>query len=166
MNIKRKDWNGKTTLAELIEGGCTVEELFSLMVSDEVKTTSPATEPSEKKPLVVRISDILQEIGIPAHIKGYQYIRCAINLAYENMDLMEAVTKKLYPTVAKKFDTTPSRVERSIRHAIEVAWDRGDIEVLQQYFGNTICGLKGKPTNSEFIGKIADILHMQDEMDQ
>ncbi|MBO5640389.1 MAG: sporulation transcription factor Spo0A, partial [Oscillospiraceae bacterium] len=104
------------------------------------------------------VTDIIHEIGVPAHIKGYQYLREAIILTIHDMDMINAVTKVLYPEVAKKFGTTPSRVERAIRHAIEVAWDRGDIEVLQKFFGYTVSNIKGKPTNSEFIAMIADSL--------
>ena len=93
---------------------------------------------------------------MPAHIKGYQYLREAIRLTVEDMEVINAVTKVLYPAVAKKFNTTASRVERAIRHAIEVAWDRGDLETLQKYFGYTVSNAKGKPTNSEFIAMIAD----------
>ena len=107
------------------------------------------------------VTEIIHEIGIPAHIKGYQYLREAIILTINDMDIINAVTKVLYPAVAKKFNTTPSRVERAIRHAIEVAWDRGDIETLQKFFGYTVSGLKGKPTNSEFIAMIADRLSLQ-----
>ena len=104
--------------------------------------------------------EVIHEIGVPAHIKGYQYLREAIILTVENMDVINAVTKVLYPEVAKRFGTTPSRVERAIRHAIEVAWDRGDIETLQKYFGYTVNSAKGKPTNSEFIAMIADRLQL------
>lgn len=104
------------------------------------------------------VTDIIHEIGVPAHIKGYQYLREAIVLTVDDMDMLGGVTKVLYPAVAKKFNTTPSRVERAIRHAIEVAWDRGDVEVLQKFFGYTVSGIKGKPTNSEFIAMIADRL--------
>lgn len=107
------------------------------------------------------VTEIIHEIGIPAHIKGYQYLREAIIRTVEDMDIINAVTKVLYPEVAKKFGTTPSRVERAIRHAIEVAWDRGDVEVLQRFFGYTVSGIKGKPTNSEFIAMIADRLYLQ-----
>jgi two-component system response regulator (stage 0 sporulation protein A) len=107
------------------------------------------------------VTDIIHEIGVPAHIKGYHYLREAILIVVNDMDTINAVTKVLYPEVAKKFGTTPSRVERAIRHAIEVAWDRGDIEVLQKYFGYTVSGIKGKPTNSEFIAMIADRLSLQ-----
>ncbi len=98
---------------------------------------------------------------MPAHIKGYQYLREAILIAVADMDVINAVTKVLYPEVAKRFNTTASRVERAIRHAIEVAWDRGDLETLQKYFGYTVSNVKGKPTNSEFIAMIADRLQLQ-----
>lgn len=108
-----------------------------------------------------QITSIIHEIGVPAHIKGYQYLREAILITVDNMDVINAVTKVLYPEVAKRFGTTSSRVERAIRHAIEVAWDRGDIETLQKYFGYTVSISKGKPTNSEFIAMIADRLQLQ-----
>ncbi len=107
------------------------------------------------------VTSIIHDIGVPAHIKGYQYLREAIIMTVEDMDVINAVTKILYPEVAKKFGTTASRVERAIRHAIEVAWDRGDLETLQKYFGYTVSNAKGKPTNSEFIAMIADQLQLQ-----
>ena len=107
------------------------------------------------------VTEVIHEIGVPAHIKGYQYLREAIILTIRDMDMINAVTKVLYPEVAKRFGTTPSRVERAIRHAIEVAWDRGDVETLQRYFGYTVSGIKGKPTNSEFIAMIADNLSLK-----
>jgi len=107
------------------------------------------------------VTAIIHEIGVPAHIKGYQYLREAIIIAVEDMDVINAVTKILYPEVAKRFGTTASRVERAIRHAIEVAWDRGDLETLQKYFGYTVSNAKGKPTNSEFIAMIADRLQLE-----
>lgn len=107
------------------------------------------------------VTSVIHEIGVPAHIKGYQYLREAIKLAVDDMDVINAITKVLYPQVAKTFQTTPSRVERAIRHAIEVAWDRGDLEVLQSFFGYTVSNSKGKPTNSEFIALIADRLQLQ-----
>ena len=107
------------------------------------------------------VTSVIHEIGVPAHIKGYQYLREAIMIAVKDMDVINAITKVLYPQVAKTFATTPSRVERAIRHAIEVAWDRGDLEVLQQFFGYTVSNTKGKPTNSEFIALIADKLQLQ-----
>ena len=107
------------------------------------------------------VTSIIHEIGVPAHVKGYQYLREAILLAVDDMDVISAVTKVLYPQVAKTFSTTPSRVERAIRHAIELAWDRGDLQTLQGFFGYTISNTKGKPTNSEFIALIADRLQLQ-----
>jgi len=107
------------------------------------------------------VTAIIHEIGVPAHIKGYQYLREAIRLTVEDMEVINAVTKILYPEVAKRYNTTASRVERAIRHAIEVAWDRGDLETLQKYFGYTVSNAKGKPTNSEFIAMIADRLQLQ-----
>ena len=110
--------------------------------------------------LEITITEIIHQIGVPAHIKGYHYLRFAIMTAVENPDIINAVTKQLYPTVAKRFETTSSRVERAIRHAIEVAWDRGDVEVLNSYFGYTIHNSRGKPTNSEFIAMISDKLRI------
>ena len=107
------------------------------------------------------VTGIIHEIGVPAHIKGYQYLREAIIIAVGDMDVINAITKVLYPQVAKTFQTTPSRVERAIRHAIEVAWDRGDLDTLQRFFGYTVSNTKGKPTNSEFIALIADKLSLQ-----
>ena len=107
------------------------------------------------------VTSIIHEIGVPAHIKGYQYLREAIIIAVNDMDVINAITKVLYPQVAKTFQTTPSRVERAIRHAIEVAWDRGDLDTLQRFFGYTVSNTKGKPTNSEFIALIADKLQLQ-----
>ncbi|MCD7775575.1 MAG: sporulation transcription factor Spo0A [Clostridiales bacterium] len=106
------------------------------------------------------VSEIMHQIGVPAHIKGYQYLRESIILSINDPEMMNSVTKLLYPTVAKKFATTPSRVERAIRHAIEVAWDRGDVDVLSSYFGYTIQNSRGKPTNSEFIAMISDKLRL------
>ena len=107
------------------------------------------------------VTNVIHEIGVPAHIKGYQYLREAIIIAVSDMDVINAITKVLYPQVAKTFQTTPSRVERAIRHAIEVAWDRGDLDTLQRFFGYTVSNTKGKPTNSEFIALIADKLQLQ-----
>ena len=120
----------------------------------------------QEKSLVNIVTEVIHEIGIPAHIKGYQYLREAIILSINDMEIINAVTKMLYPAVAKKFNTTPSRVERAIRHAIEVAWDRGDLETLQKFFGYTVSNIKGKPTNSEFIAMIADRLSLQSRVKQ
>jgi len=120
------------------------------------KSGKQIQEETSSRDLERQVTAIIHEIGVPAHIKGYQYLREAIGLAVDDMEIINAVTKVLYPTVAKKFNTTSSRVERAIRHAIEVAWDRGDLETLQKYFGYTVSNAKGKPTNSEFIAMIAD----------
>ena len=113
------------------------------------------------KDLEVAVSQIMHQIGVPAHIRGYQYLREAIIPSVKNNEMISSVTKILYPTVAKTFKTTPSRVERAIRHAIEVAWDRGDVDVLSSYFGYTIQNERGKPTNSEFIAMISDNLKLR-----
>ena len=121
----------------------------------------PAPPSTARQNLEANVTAIIHEIGVPAHIKGYQYLREAIIMAVEDIDVINAVTKVLYPEVAQKFGTTASRVERAIRHAIEVAWDRGDLDTLQKYFGFTVSNSKGKPTNSEFIAMIADRLILQ-----
>ena len=118
-------------------------------------------ERDRSRTLESMVTAIIHDVGVPAHIKGYQYLREAILIAVNDMDVINAVTKVLYPEVAKRFNTTASRVERAIRHAIEVAWDRGDLETLQKYFGYTVSNVKGKPTNSEFIAMIADRLQLQ-----
>ena len=108
-----------------------------------------------------QVTKIIHQVGIPAHIKGYQYLRAAILMAIEDSEVINSVTKILYPGIAKKFQTTTSRVERAIRHAIEVAWDRGDVDVLTSYFGYTVNTSSGKPTNSEFIAMIADNMRIR-----
>ena len=139
---------------------------FALMPMDMAETARRMLhllnhqEEETPVPLEVKITDILRQIGVPAHIKGYHYLREAILLSVEDPEIMNAVTKVLYPTVAKKFGTTPSRVERAIRHAIEVAWDRGDVDTLNAYFGYTIHNSRGKPTNSEFIAMLSDKLRL------
>ena len=107
------------------------------------------------------VSDIMRQIGVPAHIKGYQYLRTSIILCVKDKSMLSSVTKILYPTVAKEYSTTASRVERAIRHAIEVAWSRGDVDVLSSFFGYTIQAERGKPTNSEFIAMIADKISLE-----
>lgn len=111
--------------------------------------------------LETQVTRIIHQIGVPAHIKGYQYLRTAILMTISDNEIINSVTKVLYPSVAKKYQTTTSRVERAIRHAIEVAWDRGDIDTLNSYFGYTIQNSRGKPTNSEFIAMIADNLRLK-----
>lgn len=118
-------------------------------------------EMDDELSLKIKVTEILHQIGVPAHIKGYQYLRDSIIMAVETPDIINAITKKLYPSVAEKYETTSSRVERAIRHAIEVAWDRGDVEVLNSYFGYTIHQTRGKPTNSEFVAMISDRLRLE-----
>lgn len=113
------------------------------------------------RPLDVEVTNIIREIGIPAHIKGYQYLRDAIMMIISEIELLGAVTKVLYPMIAEKYSTTPSRVERAIRHAIEVAWSRGNMDMINRIFGYTVKLEKGKPTNSEFMAMIADKLRME-----
>ncbi len=137
---------------------------------EEVRGGTGSRQDSARNPgkpnIETMVTSIIHEIGVPAHIKGYQYLREAIIIAVGDMDVINAITKILYPQVAKTFQTTPSRVERAIRHAIEVAWDRGDLDTLQRFFGYTVSNTKGKPTNSEFIALIADKLQLQLKSDQ
>ena len=121
----------------------------------------PAPARKGASTLELQVTEIIHQIGVPAHIKGYQYLRDAILMAIEDDSIINAVTKRLYPAVAKKHGTTSSRVERAIRHAIEVAWDRGDVDTLTAYFGYTIHNERGKPTNSEFIAMISDKFRLQ-----
>lgn len=119
-----------------------------------------AVPKQEVRDLEKDVTDMIHEIGVPAHIKGYQYLREAIMLSVNNNEMLNSITKVLYPTIAARFETTPSRVERAIRHAIEVAWSRGRMETLDSLFGYTINTGKGKPTNSEFIALIADKIRL------
>ena len=111
--------------------------------------------------LEIIVTNIIHEIGVPAHIKGYQYLRDSIIMSVNNMDILNSITKQLYPTIAKMHETTPSRVERAIRHAIEVAWNRGKMDTINELFGYSIQAGKGKPTNSEFIALIADKIRLE-----
>ncbi|WP_028391723.1 sporulation transcription factor Spo0A [Bacillus cihuensis] len=133
--------------------------------SNQVTNTSsqPAYRPVEPKPrnLDANITSIIHEIGVPAHIKGYMYLREAISMVYNDIELLGSITKVLYPDIAKKYNTTASRVERAIRHAIEVAWSRGNIESISSLFGYTVSMSKAKPTNSEFIAMVADKLRLE-----
>ncbi len=131
-----------------------------LRIRDKNKNGTP-TAISGAADMEAQVTKIIHQIGIPAHIKGYQYLRSAILMTIDEGDIINSVTKILYPSVAKKYGTTTSRVERAIRHAIEVAWDRGDVDVLNSYFGYTIQNSRGKPTNSEFIAMIADNLRLK-----
>ena len=124
-------------------------------IMEEIRET---IEPVAKENIEDVISEILVELGMPSHIMGYQYSVYAIKIAVENTDIINAITCGLYPTVAEHYGTTASRVERAIRHGIECAWDRGDLDVIEKYFGNTISITKGKPTNSEFIARVSNIV--------
>lgn len=130
-----------------------VEHLISLAEKSEKQLHGPGLEEL--------VTSIIHEVGVPAHIKGYQYVREAIMITVENMDVINSVTKVLYPEVAKRYHTTPSRVERAIRHAIEVAWSRGKLDAIDEMFGYTVNSGKGKPTNSEFIALIADKIRLE-----
>lgn len=142
---------------------CLVKPVDPASLSEELQRIIRKRESRmDKTPdIETQVTKIIHQIGVPAHIKGYQYLRTAILLTVRDSDVINSVTKVLYPTVAKKYQTTTSRVERAIRHAIEVAWDRGDVETLNSYFGYTIQNDRGKPTNSEFIAMIADNLRLK-----
>ena len=132
-------------------------------------STVKATEKKEQTQEVIHdlekdVTDMIHEIGVPAHIKGYQYLRDAIVMSVNDMDMLNSITKILYPTIAKKYQTTSSRVERAIRHAIEVAWSRGKMDTIDEMFGHTIHNGKGKPTNSEFIALITDRIRLEYKM--
>jgi len=118
-------------------------------------------QPAEPRNLEVEVTNIMHEIGVPAHIKGYQYLRDAIMMVVKDLDVINSITKLLYPSIAKEYNTTPSRVERAIRHAIEVAWSRGQVDTIDSLFGYTVNLGKGKPTNSEFIAMVADKLRLE-----
>lgn len=132
----------------------TQDTLFAAQNGDVQMQTMP-------RDLEKDVTDMIHDIGVPAHIKGYQYLREAIMISVEDTSMLGSITKILYPTIAKKFQTTPSRVERAIRHAIEVAWSRGRMETLDNLFGYTIDTTKGKPTNSEFIALVADKIRLR-----
>ena len=134
-----------------------IKKPISVPVNEVVSSNGPMD-------LETEITNIIHEIGVPAHIKGYMYLREAITMVVNDMELLSAVTKELYPSIAKKYNTTASRVERAIRHAIEVAWGRGQIEAINKLFGYTVHNDKGKPTNSEFIAIIADKLRLKNKV--
>ncbi|MBP3889423.1 MAG: sporulation transcription factor Spo0A [Cellulosilyticum sp.] len=150
-----------------------IRQMFNNTISEEVTTTTNRTislvelpevkVETKKEPmdLEAEITNIIHEIGVPAHIKGYQYLRDAIIMVINDMDILNSITKQLYPSIAKQYNTTPSRVERAIRHAIEVAWSRGKMDTIDKLFGYTVNNGKGKPTNSEFIALIADRLRLE-----
>ena len=138
------------------------EHIQSILSRRSREASVAVMKTEEKTPdIESQVTQIIHQIGVPAHIKGYQYLRTAILLTVQDSDIINSVTKVLYPSVAKKYSTTTSRVERAIRHAIEVAWDRGDVDTLNSYFGYTIQQGRGKPTNSEFIAMIADNLRLK-----
>ncbi len=142
--------------------GCFLKPFDEQMLADRVvQVAGHCAVSMQRDDDEVEVTEILHQIGVPAHIKGYQFLRDAILLTMEQPEYINAVTKQLYPEIAKKNGTTASRVERAIRHAIEVAWDRGDVDTLNSYFGYTIHNLRGKPTNSEFIAMIADRMRLQ-----
>lgn len=131
------------------------------MLATIIKSLCRKAVPAGCADTEVLVTDVIQKLGVPAHIKGYHYLRSAIISAIENRGLMECVTKLLYPSVAEKFDTTSSRVERAIRHAIEIAWNRASSEVINTFFGYTIDSYRGRPTNSEFIALVSDKIRLQ-----
>ena len=140
-----------------------VERIMRLMAKRSDRVIRKKVSPNGHNDLESQVTKVIHQIGVPAHIKGYQYLRTAILMTIEDNEVINSVTKILYPSVAKQYQTTSSRVERAIRHAIEVAWDRGDIDTLNAYFGYTIQNTRGKPTNSEFIAMIADNLRLSNK---
>lgn len=139
-----------------------VNRVLQMSRFNEIGTQKTVVEYKERKKVNIEadVTDIIHELGVPAHIKGYQYLRDAIMMSVNDIEMLSSITKVLYPTIAEKYDTTSSRVERAIRHAIEVAWNRGRMETLNALFGYTISTGKGKPTNSEFIALIADKIRL------
>lgn len=139
----------------------TLAERIQQLVMSEPLPRMQVFEKQQSRHLEQKISDLLHELGIPANIRGYQYLREAITLVTGEMQLLNSITKILYPKIAKQYESTPSRVERAIRHAIEVAWARGNVEAINRLFGYTVDYRRGKPTNSEFIAKVADRLRLE-----
>lgn len=172
--IVLSDFNNQNLFEECCEAGaayCMIRPLDFKLLTERInkliekgRKRTGGTYPISDSDLEAQVTKIIHQIGVPAHIKGYQYLRTSIILAIKDNDIINSVTKVLYPTVAKKYDTTSSRVERAIRHAIEVAWDRGDLDVLNSFFGYTVQNSRGKPTNSEFIAMIADNLRLKNKM--
>ncbi len=143
-----------------IDYSCLSERINRILAKRSDEKLRPRSSPVVGSDIESQVTKVIHQIGVPAHIKGYQYLRTAILMTIKDNDVINSVTKILYPSVAKQYQTTSSRVERAIRHAIEVAWDRGDIDVLNAYFGYTVQTSRGKPTNSEFIAMIADSLRL------
>lgn len=148
-------------LKPIEDAGIIVERIRQVVKNAESVINGRGEKGNGRLNLEAMVTKVIHDVGVPAHIKGYQYLRESIIMTINNMEIINSITKQLYPTVAKTYNTTPSRVERAIRHAIEVAWDRGDTDVLNNYFGYTIASGKGKPTNSEFIAMIADNLRLE-----
>jgi len=138
-----------------------ISSSISVHKNDMYTEKKPVHIANTSRSLEVEVTNIMHEIGVPAHIKGYQYLRDAIMMVVKDLDVINSITKLLYPSIAKEYNTTPSRVERAIRHAIEVAWSRGQVEAIDALFGYTVNIGKGKPTNSEFIAMIADKLRLE-----
>ena len=146
-----------------LDYSCLSERIMRIMARKKKSWSSPHNLPSTGNDIESQVTKVIHQIGVPAHIKGYQYLRTAIIMTVNDSEVINSVTKILYPSVAKQYQTTSSRVERAIRHAIEVAWDRGDVDTLNNYFGYTIQSSRGKPTNSEFIAMIADNLRLSNK---
>lgn len=152
---------------QILDNLLRADKEFQIMITvpsgkeqEKVHVTQKEQKKEPPRDLEQDVTDMIHEIGVPAHIKGYQYLREAIMMSVDDCSMISSITKILYPTIAKRFQTTPSRVERAIRHAIEVAWSRGKMETLDALFGYTIDTGKGKPTNSEFIALIADKIRL------
>lgn len=154
-----KPFNNDILLSRIKQVGGTLQ--ITRTKSTDAKSAMAVPDMAAEESLETHVTNMIHEIGIPAHIKGYHYLRDAIMMSVEDMDVLNAITKILYPTVAKKHQTTASRVERAIRHAIEVAWSRGKLDTLDELFGYTVSNGKGKPTNSEFIALIADTIRLE-----
>lgn len=161
-NITRKALNlgAKYYILKPFEPSVLEMRIRQICLADDTDYIPSTTARSEN--IEVEVTRIIHQMGVPAHVKGYLYLRDAIIFVVHDANLMGAVTKELYPMISKKYDTTPSRVERAIRHAIELAWDRGNVDMMNKYFGYTIDVERGKPTNSEFIAMIADKLRIGD----
>ncbi len=168
VNVITRDDNEKMfqMLSELINNDKEIQIMITVpsghgQGGERANEEKAAKEKQTVHDLEKDVTEIIHEIGVPAHIKGYQYLREAIMMSVEDVEMLNSITKVLYPTIARKFQTTPSRVERAIRHGIEVAWSRGRSETLESLFGYTVSAGKGKPTNSEFIALIADRIRLQ-----